>query len=249
MAGFISHGFNNGRYGNELFQIASTVGIAELNGLQASFPYIRPDIIKYHSEVAQYLNNNFKEVYTHTEENRYNFYRVPVGNGCRLIGHFQSPKYWAENWEMVNSLFLERSSIGNYLFETYFKSGFRSQMTLLHVRRTDYLEHGWFVGKDYFQKVIDSMPNDYFFVCSDDVEWVRANLKMKNYIIAPEIKPEELLHLVIACCKKFVISNSTYSWWMAYLSQKTPEVYYPDYFVGNFPNRDLYPKTWNKISF
>jgi hypothetical protein len=60
--------------------------------------------------------------------------------------------------------------------------------------------------------------------------------------------------LLMSLCKHFIIANSTYSWWGAYISDnKEKIVCYPELWFGpgltNHNTKDLCPDEWKKISF
>ena len=59
--------------------------------------------------------------------------------------------------------------------------------------------------------------NYYFF--SDDINWCKDNFgKLKNVEFVEHNNSDELAELwLMSQCKHFVIANSTYSWWGAYL--------------------------------
>lgn len=101
---------------------------------------------------------------------------------------------------------------------------------MLHVRRGDYLSIAGYVvlGTEYFTRaldcVFDNVSNPVFCVFSDDIEWCKNEL--------PKCFPEKKSQLKIQYfegnsttedfylmrkCKHFIISNSTFSWWPAYL--------------------------------
>jgi len=58
-----------------------------------------------------------------------------------------------------------------------------------------------------------------FFVFSDDILWVKKNLKIKNATyIDQQVIPHEDLHLM-SLCRHNITANSSFSWWAAWLNQ------------------------------
>jgi hypothetical protein len=101
-------------------------------------------------------------------------------------------------------------------------------------------------------KVID------FFVVSDDISWVKNNMYIKSklgihfnttYISKPEIKDYEEIHLM-SLCHNFIISNSTFSWWGAWLSKnKNKIVIGPKQWVNDpkINTQDVMPPEWIRV--
>jgi hypothetical protein len=83
-------------------------------------------------------------------------------------------------------------------------------------------------------------------VFSDDPDWCRANLPIKNniYILEDEVTSIYLM----GKCDHNIISNSSFSWWGAWLGEeKGKRIIYPSHKVGDFPNKDFYPERWIKL--
>lgn len=106
---------------------------------------------------------------------------------------------------------------------------FREESICVSVRRGDFTSDA-FKGEflvctlDYYRKgvsiILKEHPEALVFVCSDDVEWCKENLLFpsENIIFEPEgLSISEKLHLMTAC-HHFVLSNSTFSFWVQYLS-------------------------------
>ncbi len=112
----------------------------------------------------------------------------------------------------------------------------------LHVRRGDYLSSAYRSTYDvcdanYYEsaiRLVTSRLNRFtVYVFSDDLEWVKENISLPDntYFIENEaINPYWYIYLM-STCKDNIISNSTFSWWGAYLNQ------HPDKMV-------VAPKRW-----
>ena len=98
----------------------------------------------------------------------------------------------------------------------------------LHVRRGDYSLYPQLQVCDeaYYAKAVKHackiLKNPVFYVFStghEDIEWVRANYQFDVDMRFVDLdNPDyEELRLMMAC-KHFIISNSTFSWWAAVLS-------------------------------
>ncbi len=115
----------------------------------------------------------------------------------------------------------------------------------IHIRRGDFAENKKIksihqtINLNYYHqalKIINSkVTNPIVFVFSDDIAWVKKNLSTKGQTIyvSPEKNSEATQELILMSqCQHQIISNSTFSWWAAYLNQN--------------PNKIVIaPKKWN----
>ncbi len=101
----------------------------------------------------------------------------------------------------------------------------------IHVRRGDYAndptarqnhlvcDTGWY--RRAWDFVRDRVPNCRGVVFSDDERWVASELKLPGRVELAKAVPSAppwVDMARMASCDHFVISNSTYGWWAAYLS-------------------------------
>lgn len=140
----------------------------------------------------------------------------------------------------------------------------RGDSVCLHVRRTDYLSAAasdsqlGFIGLDYYKRacheVLANQPDARFFVFSDDLDWCRKTL---NFLPRVEFvgnehagyKDSGHLHLM-SLCRTFVIPNSTFSWWAAWLgTQNDKVVYLPEHWFrdSSVDSSGLYPAGWIRV--
>lgn len=102
----------------------------------------------------------------------------------------------------------------------------------LHVRRGDYLSKPYISTYNvcdaaYYEAAIERIAStqcEYtLFVFSDEPEWVRENLHLPvstRFIENEAINPFWYIYLM-AQCNDNIISNSSFSWWGAYLNRHT----------------------------
>lgn len=138
----------------------------------------------------------------------------------------------------------------------------------LHIRRGDYLDPKWknlqVCTFDYYyraiRRIIKCVNNPVFFVFSnthDDIEWIKQNYMLEDKI---EIKGLQIVYVdldnpdyeefrLMKNCKHFIISNSTFSWWAAYLAaEKKKMVLVPERWNLAYSNDDsIYLKDWIKV--
>lgn len=93
---------------------------------------------------------------------------------------------------------------------------------------------------EYFCKAITIMKkelnNPVFYVCSNDVEWVRKNMDFNNSQVIYENSVDKpyIKLILMSKCKHFIISNSTFSWWAQYLgTYEEKKVIAPGHWYNN----------------
>lgn len=158
-------------------------------------------------------------------EDRYNY----------LNGYWQNPKYFEEIRDILIEDFEYIGNISEIQEKILMK--IRSQNSVsVHFRRDDYLnqENTDFFevqSLEYYYKAIDylqeKVPNAYFYVFSDDINWCKDNLKdIKNvvFIDSSISSSHHIDFLLMRSCKHFIIANSTFSWWASWLSESENKI-------------------------
>ena len=219
-----SHLGNNGRLGNQLFQIASTIGLALRCGYEPRFPvdwkyrdyFNIPDEYFGVTIARQYIGESCFE-YDETIAERLKAMRY--GAKVELSGYLQSYKYW-EGYEDL---------IREYLTPKGCKPGSINAIAVHH-RRGDY------VGNPNYATIpFNYYLNAYFFdkpvhAFSDDESFLR--LHYSEYQHGTDIEDFKAMceHLIVVC------SNSTFAWWAAYISENGSYMF-EKYFAGDLAKR------------
>lgn len=127
----------------------------------------------------------------------------------------------------------------------------------IHIRRGDYLKSDFHVVQDigFIHQAI-GMMNKYFtqptyFVFSDDMEWAKKNLCRKgNFHFIENISDfdsTEYDFFLMQQCQHHIISNSTFSWWSAWLcTNPEKKVIAPSKWLvrKNHITKKMLPKEW-----
>lgn len=129
----------------------------------------------------------------------------------------------------------------------------------LHIRRTDYLNPG--IGNrfdgvctdTYYENAIqyikEHVKDPYFIIFSDDINYVKENLRLEDsYIVSGNAGYADLY--LMSLCKHFIVANSTFSFWGAILSKLHNKIVCtPAYWYRNPLETEAYiPEEWMKIA-
>ena len=126
-------------------------------------------------------------------------------------------------------------------FEKKLKFVFNSNSVGIHVRRGDYVNNliHETIGVKYFLDAIKYLNNEVnfpcFFIISDDINWCKENLIFENCTYIDFSKNEFEDFEILKNCHHKIISNSSFSWWAAFLGEENSSI-------------TICPKKWtNKI--
>jgi hypothetical protein len=183
-----------------------------------------------------------------------------VSGEVYLHGLWQAPAYFDHIRETLQRdfAFIEPPNESNREMMAKICAG---MSVALHVRRGDYLVgeknislHG-LCSLDYYQAAIDRMrarlASPHFFIFSDDPEWARKNLRIDgpSTFIAHNLGRQNHEDLrLMRCSRHFIIANSTFSWWGAYLGNDPQKIIIaPKRWFREQPVSHLCPKTWELL--
>lgn len=180
-----------------------------------------------------------------------NFSKLKDFDDIFIDGFWQCPKYFDDIREVLLKELVAKNSDwkNNPLFEVVCKTN----STCISIRRGDYVENEkirekYFVcNKDYFDNCVDKyFKNETLILFSDDIKWVKENIKYSNETFYESGNDNVSAKLMLmSSCKNFILSNSSFSWWCQYLSKNTdkrvlaPYKWYTDdrkcdIFMGNW---------------
>lgn len=251
----------NGRLGNQMWQIAWQIGSAARADGQACIS----------------RTWDYRSFFSVPDE----FFQPAVGeiiDGGELF--YQELFHWAEVADKVHAYFQPSDSARAFLKEHYEDWFFDSAVhkTSLHIRAGDYLQHpkSFPVPTDkYYADALSKIPSDSrVVVFSDDLNFAKQKLDKigiedavfihgiprpligRRARIAPQDQWDMFL---MTCCQQHIIANSTFSWWGAYLAD-SEAVYYPSVWWGPELNArdsrgldvrdswvDAIPSEWRKV--
>jgi hypothetical protein len=225
-----------GAFGNQLWQIAGTIGEANKLGKTPLFP--KWEYQKWFSIPEEMFTDPLP--------------RVGQDSGAQ---YFQNLDHW---WHMKETIFsyLEPSAYAKESVQALYPDVDFSSLTAIHVRRANNLQlpnHHPVPTAAYFSnalKILGKSPKECM-VFSDDLEWCREQSFFDGAQFAvgnpPEINVLELTnhaplaldsvaldYIAMTQCYDFIISNSTFSLWAALMST----------YKNKDENRVVVPRNW-----
>ena len=225
------------RLGNQMFIAAAARTFAARTGREF-IGLVKTDIDRDYPEEAQIIMRNVPWI---SKETVKDFEQIPHGHYlCNGFPDTEADNVLFNDFfqdarcidrDIALDLFKPYDSILQEIHATY---GDVSDKVCVNVRRGDYLR----CRKDGFRVLSKAdivimlqtfYPNDKVLMISDDIEWCKQSFQGDRFMFADKpcrYKPEMDLYLQTQC-KANIISNSTFSWWGAYLNEHAERVICP----------------------
>ena len=251
-----------GGLGNMMYQIATSHSIALRDNKEMICDITEMQIP--HKPYTYYTNNIFRNIkfsnsltnLKNMGEGGFHYTPIPKINGnIKLVGHFQSEKYFIEHRDKILELFEIDDKTKSYLLEKY-NNIINEDTCSIHVRRGDYLglpNHHPAQPIEYYQQAINLVGEDkHYVIFSDDIKWCEENFEsLTNKTFITGNQDYEDLYLM-SMCKNNIIANSTFSWWGAWLNNnENKQVIIPSKWFGisnsHLNTNDLYCDKWIKL--
>jgi hypothetical protein len=128
----------------------------------------------------------------------------------------------------------------------------------IHVRRGDYVKLQNIYGVcdlDYYKRAVKhiakNVKHPHFFIFSDDIKWVKDNLKIDypcEYIDFNHGRDSAWDIWLMANCKHNIIANSSFSWWGAWLNKNQDKIVIaPQNWFADGQPTDIVPTKWLRM--
>lgn len=201
--------------------------------------------------------------------NRYSEFKFV--NNKNYVGYFQSLEFFKAHEKAIRELYKPK---GFFLEILNKYTNIIEHKVAIHVRRGDYLANSLLYpicGENYFFEAITLFPSQSFVVFSDDLEWAKRTFKGERFIFSDDVyDPVDIYNFLeeidksycfndimswfdmylMSRCAGNIISNSSFSWWSAFLNENK-KVVYPINWINaekltyEFVLENMIPEGWN----
>lgn len=146
-----------------------------------------------------------------------------------LDGFWNCDKYYQDVLEKLQETILFPEEIAPSKTKEILEKISTQNAVSIHIRRGDYVEKDSFYGNictdEYYDSAMkfiqEKIENPYFYIFSDEPEYVKKKYLMGNCMIVDWNKNQNSLFdmLIMSKCKHNICANSTFSMWGARLNQ------------------------------
>lgn len=255
-----------GWLGNQLFQVASTIGIARSHGLKWEFPEsISGTEFGSLCNLTGLLKVDELVTAFNYPEHQGTYYKIALPADKPLIslsGYFQSPLYFDKYRAEIKKVLRVNGHVLRRVEREVPEVAWANAVAV-HVRRGDYLGLRNIYNILNIEYYLDALSRfkqvDVVLVASNDMEWCKEKFQGLPYKIVFSPFKNDPIHdfVLLARAKSLVMANSSMSWWAAYFKMLyfgngtiiSPKPWYvrngP---LGTLNSREFYLDHWNIIA-
>ncbi|WP_343305409.1 alpha-1,2-fucosyltransferase [Chitinophaga niabensis] len=216
-------------------------------------PVKRADLLV--KKILSIPQTNIREPYFHYTPAVFN-----AGPDAYLDGFWQSEKYFRQYAAVIRKDFDFVHPIGPQAIPLM-ESIRLSEAVCVNVRRKEYVNNPYHgaMDVDYYMRaekyIREKVKDPHLYIFSDDITWCEANLHFQSPATFVPLtyageKYRDIFRMMITC-KHFIIPNSSFGWWAAWLSQNEgKQVVAPlQWFASLGPKdtQDLLPESWVRL--
>tara|TARA_B110001452_G_C15231804_1_gene426662 strand:+ start:327 stop:1250 length:924 start_codon:yes stop_codon:yes gene_type:complete len=218
-------------------------------------PYGEFKIIKKIYNQIEKIKPNHKKIIVKQNISEYDSNLMKIQNNTLLDGFFQHHQFLGKFRSLLLSEFKLKKEFINPTFLNFKKEIITTNSVSIHIRRGDYLKLNHSCSENYFNHAIrfieKSCGNPIFYVFSDDINWCKKKLTFNstsNFLSENYNLKDYHEIMLMKYCKHNIISNSTFSFWGAWLNENpNKKVVYPSK-IKDTLNKDICIKSWNEIT-
>lgn len=238
-----------GRIGNQMFEIAGTIGFATLNDYEFGFPYWKNydqlerfgggEDIDIQSWFEHWLPPIDEKVQYKDFNVKWGYHNLFVPDNSNLIGHMQSEKYFLHCEELIRHYFKFKNETTK-----------QNNTLAVHFRGGDYGgSYHPTCTADYYSAARKEFPKDLrVLLFTDDPDRAVNVIPFEYELVTGNHSMVDME--IMSKCDHHIIANSTFSWWGAWLANSkkvvAPSVWFgPD--ARGLETKDIYPEKWIKL--
>jgi len=255
-----------GQLGNQMFQYAAAKGVASKldvpfmipnhrvlfdDGIGNKYTILLFDAFKLTS--ASLLGTLRTENYV--QENGFTFnkdlFKIDKTENCSLYGFFQTEKYFKHIEKQIRKDFTFKDEIKDECDDLI--KQFTNPIAL-HIRRGDFIWNNKNhppLSLDYYKSALELFDSDReVIIFSDDTEWCKEQELFADDRFAVAEGGDQFYDLcLMSMCDDFIIANSTFSWWGAWLGNRGKVIAPKNWFGETLGHdtKDLYCKGWTVL--
>lgn len=216
---------HNGRFGNQLFQIAATYSHAIDCNTESIFPEWKHNSI-FKKEINTYTTLPLIE--NEYSEKHFYFDPIPKLPNLALKGYFQTEKYFAHNKQQIIDLFSFKDELKEEVLKK-FKSFLKEKPVGVQLRtythgtidprhiHCDVLEEDGYLARAFKHFGKERL----YIIITDNHSYTESRLPKLNNLKL--IKSDNFYEdfILLTLCTDAIISASSFGWWGAYLNNNT----------------------------
>jgi len=249
-----------GNLGNQLFEICSLAGLSRKYNKEWKIPLWNPS---GYFEKAFPITSRFKDLKP-LPEKAYHFTpeywneHLTKNENFDISGWLQSEKNWDCDKNFAKDLFKFEQKSLNALKNRY-PQAFEKPTIAISIRRGDFVGNSnydllpieYYIGALW--KYFPDYHNYNIFIFSDDIPYCKHHFQCLDNVFFPRNEGPIQQLILMAQCDHFIISQSTFSWWGAYLGEKEYSIVVrPNYntagkLLESLSEKDYWPESWINI--
>jgi hypothetical protein len=169
-------------------------------------------------------------------------------------GYYNTEKYFSDFRKVIleEVVLKEKSEVYNTWEQRILQN---EKSLIIHARRADYKNATGFVSLDeaYYKKALKQFDSNVsIFAFSDDIAWLSEVLGKNVIAVSGQGLTDYEEMVLMSKGKNFIIANSTFSWWGAWLSEfkdkkvVAPKKWFTSLWWGK-ADKDIVPASWIRV--
>lgn len=218
-------------------------------------------------KLGKILNLFFANTAQYVQEPSWTFSprMMDVKAPCLVDGYWQTEKYFLEIEDIIRKEFTLAKPLNEYSKGVAARIAAAKNPVSLHIRRGDFAYHPiaskamGVCPPEYYDAakavIKERVEDPTYFIFSDDPEWTKEHMKTEfpTEYIAQGAELNYLDLELMRLCKHHILSNSTFGWWGAWLSDhyRSGITVAPTRWLlqKTFDTSDLLPAHWVKLPY